>query len=510
MANNSYAPCPNCGSTSVERVRYTLWGGFIGPLIFHLVKCNDCGKTYNGKTGGKKNPPVRPEIASSIKPATLARSQVPQPGQLDFYPETTETNHDAREQEHLALLRLYRLHTELVKAKSEAEAHSRRWGKPVLQGCLVGLVIIMVGLLFSLSIPADNASSSLLHTLNNIGMLLLIGGGFYLIFRHEKQKTTARVSKADTALQAAVKEVSQQLPSMLERLGGTATLLDQGRVEDALSLMKPPVKKNAAPMPAPPPAAPKEERWEAPDGVRKMLEVHIARLSKLFQGRPEEQETLRFIRRIVADELLTYAVDQISQKMPESLAEKKAIHTTGELGEWFMAITICPWLKPEEVKAHLGQGYMELLDTLTRSGLNMPGGRNIAHWIYCSDGEQAAAHLTLIPNPQGTYIGAVVLAQDLLTPLERQQAGLPALSGQGVSSVVRPAPKPIPGICFQCHKPLKAMAGGVYVGANMMAALEQIPYPCKSCGTQFCVECMAKIKQEHNNICPYCKQNNGW
>jgi len=32
-------------------VKYTWWGGVLGPKIFNLVKCNSCGAEYNGKTG---------------------------------------------------------------------------------------------------------------------------------------------------------------------------------------------------------------------------------------------------------------------------------------------------------------------------------------------------------------------------------------------------------------------------------------------------------------------------
>ncbi|MBN1935730.1 MAG: hypothetical protein JW934_13765 [Anaerolineae bacterium] len=81
---------------------------------------------------------------------------------------------------------------------------------------------------------------------------------------------------------------------------------------------------------------------------------------------------------------------------------------------------------------------------------------------------------------------------------------------------VRLAAVPVPGICFQCHKPLPGMfegaSGGVAVmsGDALMTAMARAPYPCKSCGTHFCVDCMAKIKKENNHICPYCKQDNGW
>ena len=32
-------------------VRFTWWGGILGPRILNHVKCNGCGFSYNGKTG---------------------------------------------------------------------------------------------------------------------------------------------------------------------------------------------------------------------------------------------------------------------------------------------------------------------------------------------------------------------------------------------------------------------------------------------------------------------------
>ncbi len=48
---NAYAPCPQCGGTNSEKMRFTWWGGVLGPKILTHVKCPGCGKAYNGKTG---------------------------------------------------------------------------------------------------------------------------------------------------------------------------------------------------------------------------------------------------------------------------------------------------------------------------------------------------------------------------------------------------------------------------------------------------------------------------
>ncbi len=46
-----YAPCPKCSSPRAKKVGFTWWGGVLGPSLLTHVKCQDCGTTYNGKTG---------------------------------------------------------------------------------------------------------------------------------------------------------------------------------------------------------------------------------------------------------------------------------------------------------------------------------------------------------------------------------------------------------------------------------------------------------------------------
>ncbi|MFN8243631.1 MAG: hypothetical protein U0X40_06210 [Ferruginibacter sp.] len=42
--------CPKCGSLYVEPVKYTWWGGLLGPKLLHHTKCNECGFRFNSKT----------------------------------------------------------------------------------------------------------------------------------------------------------------------------------------------------------------------------------------------------------------------------------------------------------------------------------------------------------------------------------------------------------------------------------------------------------------------------
>lgn len=50
--------CPKCGSELVTPVRYTWWGGLIGPRIFHHTKCESCGYRYNSKTRKSNTPSI--------------------------------------------------------------------------------------------------------------------------------------------------------------------------------------------------------------------------------------------------------------------------------------------------------------------------------------------------------------------------------------------------------------------------------------------------------------------
>jgi hypothetical protein len=47
-----WADCPHCDAPGdADRLYYTMWGGFIGPMLICHVRCNRCGTAYNGKHG---------------------------------------------------------------------------------------------------------------------------------------------------------------------------------------------------------------------------------------------------------------------------------------------------------------------------------------------------------------------------------------------------------------------------------------------------------------------------
>ena len=46
----NFVPCPKCGG-SAEKVKFTWWGGLLGPKLLSHVKCTGCAYKYNGKSG---------------------------------------------------------------------------------------------------------------------------------------------------------------------------------------------------------------------------------------------------------------------------------------------------------------------------------------------------------------------------------------------------------------------------------------------------------------------------
>lgn len=48
---SEFAPCPTCSQAQAQPVKWTFWGGALGPRLFTHVKCAACGAVYNGKTG---------------------------------------------------------------------------------------------------------------------------------------------------------------------------------------------------------------------------------------------------------------------------------------------------------------------------------------------------------------------------------------------------------------------------------------------------------------------------
>lgn len=158
-------------------------------------------------------------------------------------------------------------------------------------------------------------------------------------------------------------------------------------------------------------------------GIETMLRAHMRRLDSAGQGHPGANDLRQLCMQLLEDDRLSFTIESIRERLPDAMATRTFSSTTRLFPEWCVAVTVCPWLLADDVRSHLGRGYPALLSELTDPAYAQPGGRHVAHWIYCSDGAQAGVHLTLVPNSKVVRTTAVI-AEDLLTPDERRKLGL--------------------------------------------------------------------------------------
>jgi len=67
---SAYEPCPFCQHDTAQPVRFTHWGGVVGPRLLSLVKCKSCGKQFNGRSGGQVDKAIK--VYTWVAMATLA------------------------------------------------------------------------------------------------------------------------------------------------------------------------------------------------------------------------------------------------------------------------------------------------------------------------------------------------------------------------------------------------------------------------------------------------------
>gem|GEM_PF-1770858 len=178
-------------------------------------------------------------------------------------------------------------------------------------------------------------------------------------------------------------------------------------------------------------------------GIELALRNHLEHLQSDYGNNPGADKLRRICAQLLAEEQLGFIVKSISENLPHALSEKKPYETSelftkfAESG-YFVAVTIFPWLTPEEVIEFSDEGYSKKLIELgtkmavidfrspEASALGILPWTHLVHWIYCCDGEDANVHLTLIPesvNPEADRT-VFIIADELLSPAEKRQMGL--------------------------------------------------------------------------------------
>jgi len=72
QARGPQATCPYCGCPGwADKVSFTWWGGLVGPALFSHVKCRNCRRAYNGKTGKSNDGAIAIYVGVSVALAIL-------------------------------------------------------------------------------------------------------------------------------------------------------------------------------------------------------------------------------------------------------------------------------------------------------------------------------------------------------------------------------------------------------------------------------------------------------
>ena len=157
--------------------------------------------------------------------------------------------------------------------------------------------------------------------------------------------------------------------------------------------------------------------------IEAMMRAHLKRIQSALRGRPDAEGLIGLCNHLLSPTRISSAASLISREVSNAFSNQN-ISSTSELTiEWFVVVSVCPWLMPNTVLNHLSDGYLTLLDQLTKPAYFHPEGRHVVHWIYCSDGKEAGIHVTIVPNPKVVHTQAV-FAQDFLTATERRKVGL--------------------------------------------------------------------------------------
>lgn len=112
----------------------------------------------------------------------------------------------------------------------------------------------------------------------------------------------------------------------------------------------------------------------------------------------------------------------IEARLPEAAAGQ-LVNTSASAPNLCLAITVCPWLRPDEFRAHVPGGYPGLLDQVCPPAIAQ-GAANFVHLIYCTGNAPGAAGLHMFLATTGSEHVTVSLPLDLLTAEELSRFGV--------------------------------------------------------------------------------------
>jgi hypothetical protein len=158
----------------------------------------------------------------------------------------------------------------------------------------------------------------------------------------------------------------------------------------------------------------------AEDMIRLALRRHLEKLAREKSSEPGFGSVAPLLKGLVAGAKLTFATEAVAELWPEAASGSTLRSTGREFDDCYVGVDVLPTVEAVRWPAMFRPaGYLEHLNRFEPARILR--GQALAAWCFCSDGTQAVVHLTFM-GPGGVMN---IMAQDLMTPLERKEVGLP-------------------------------------------------------------------------------------
>jgi hypothetical protein len=152
--------------------------------------------------------------------------------------------------------------------------------------------------------------------------------------------------------------------------------------------------------------------------IENTIRSHMDRMIQTVQNTPNSGLASHW-QSLLSPPVLAFTQKKIATELQKSLANDEHSWKSHCIGGLFLILSTVPVVNPTYARTYFQGSYWKFLDTMVQNSGIKIGSTNIAHWIYCYDGSRAGLHLTFLPKG-----GTAVVAQDLLTEVEKSQIGL--------------------------------------------------------------------------------------
>jgi len=160
-----------------------------------------------------------------------------------------------------------------------------------------------------------------------------------------------------------------------------------------------------------------------PEVFEELLRDHLSRMKSQFAKVQGFATTKPHWDKLLSPDILTFTTSVMEREMKESRQDRKHHYQGRMFGDIYVVVSTIPVVNPAQAMTHFKEGYTTFIDGL----LNEPGfdsvRSDLAHWVFCYDGQHSAVHLTFVPA-KNLEDFILVVAQDLMTAAEKFKMGI--------------------------------------------------------------------------------------